>query len=85
MVYKILFSEVVKKQKKQIPKRDLFKIENIILSLQDNPRPIKCKKLVGGDQDYRLRYGDWRVLYSIDDRQKTVIVYGILNRKEAYR
>lgn len=85
MVYKILFSEIIKKQKKQIPKRDLVKIESIILSLQDNPRPIKCKKLVGGDRDYRVRYGDWRVLYSIDDRQKTVIVYGILNRKEAYR
>lgn len=84
-MYQILFAEVVRKQQGKIPKKDLEKIKVLILSLQDNPRPFKCKKLAGGDREYRIRYGDWRILYSIDDPKKKVIIYGILNRKEAYR
>ncbi len=84
-MYELLFAEIVAKQQKAIPKKDLEKIKMLLLSLKENPRPFKCKKLVGGEQEYRIRYGDWRILYSIDDARKRVIVYGILNRKEAYR
>lgn len=84
-MYELLFSEVVAKQQAGIPKKDLEKIKMIALALRDNPRPFKCKKLVGGQQDYRIRYRDWRILYSIDDKAKRIVVYGILNRKEAYR
>lgn len=84
-MYEILFSEVVAKQQAKIPKKDLEKIKMIIWSLRETPKPFKCKKLVGGDQDYRIRYRDWRVLYSIDDDRKKIVIYGILDRKEAYR
>lgn len=84
-MYGLLFSEVVAKQQARIPKKDQEKIMMILRELRQNPRPFKCKKLVGGDQDYRIRYRDWRLLYSIDDKQRTIVVYGILDRKEAYR
>lgn len=84
-MYQLLFAKVVKKQQKKIPKRDLEKIKKLLLSLQKDPRPAKCKKLRGSQQDYRIRYGDWRILYTIEDHEKRVIIYGILNRKEAYR
>ncbi|OGQ05731.1 MAG: hypothetical protein A2W61_06055 [Deltaproteobacteria bacterium RIFCSPLOWO2_01_44_7] len=84
-MYEILFSEVVSKQQARIPKKDLEKIKKLLLNLRENPRPLKCKKLVGGEQEYRIRYRNWRVLYSVDDFKKQVIVYGILDRKEAYR
>lgn len=84
-MYEILFSEVVAKQQEKIPRKDLEKIKMIFMLLKENPRPFKCKKLVGGDQDYRIRYRDWKILYSIDDKRKRVVVYGILSRKEAYR
>ena len=84
-MYELLFSEVVKKQHAMIPKKDGEKIQEIILSLKENPRPLKCKKLAGGEQEYRIRYRDWRILYSVNDSKKQVIVYGILHRKEAYR
>ncbi len=84
-MYELLFAEVVSKQQKTIPKKDLEKIKMILSTLKENPRPFKCKKLAGGTQEYRIRYGDWRVLYSIDDLHKRIVVYGILNRKEAYR
>ncbi len=53
-------------------------------SLEDNPRPIDSKKLKG-DAGYSLRVGTYRVLYDIDDKTKTVIVYRIKHRREAYR
>ena len=84
-MYEVLFSEAVALQQARIPKKDLEKIKMVLLSLRDNPRPFKCKKLVGGEQEYRIRYRDWRILYSVDDKRKQVVVYGILDRKEAYR
>jgi mRNA interferase RelE/StbE len=84
-VYELLFAEVVRKQQKAIPKKDREKIKALIWSLQENPKPLKSKKLVGGQGEYRIRYRDWRILYSVDDRKKRVIIYGILHRKETYR
>lgn len=84
-MYEVLFSEAVQKQQAKIPKKDLEKIKMIVLSLKENPRPFKCKKLAGGEQEYRIRYRSWRILYSIHDSKKQIVVYGILDRKEAYR
>lgn len=84
-MYELLFAEVVKKQQRSIPKKDLEKIKSLILTLAENPRPLKSKKLSGADNAYRVRHGVWRVLYEVDDRKNQVVVYGILHRKEAYR
>ena len=84
-MYELLFSEVIQRQIKFIPKKDLAKIKALVLGLRDNPRPRQCKKLVGGEREYRMRYRKWRILYLVDDRKKRITVYGILSRKEAYR
>ncbi len=86
-MYKLLLSEVVKKQCKNIPRKDLEKIKNIVSELRKEPRPRKCKKLSGGKQEYRIRYRYWRILYSVYDNNNnnTIVVYGVLSRKEAYR
>ena len=59
-------------------------IKKKILSLSENPRPFGCKKLTA-DEGYRIRSGDFRVLYRIDDRAREVIIYRIKHRKEVYR
>lgn len=56
-----------------------------ILLLSSDPRPINSKKLVGTDLGWRLKVGDYRVVYEIDDKNKTVIIYRVKHRKEAYR
>ena len=53
-------------------------------SLEGNPRPTDSKKLKG-DAGYSLRVGAYRVLYDIDDKAKTVTIYRIKHRREAYR
>jgi mRNA interferase RelE/StbE len=63
----------------------LSKIEEIIMGLYNEPRPQNSKKLSGGGLKWRIRTGDYRILYEIDDSQKIVKVYRIAHRKEVYR
>lgn len=56
-----------------------------MLKLSDNPRPFGCVKLLGTEEGYRLRVGDYRYCYRIDDENKTVYIYRIKHRKEVYR
>lgn len=60
------------------------KIKNEIISLSDNPRPYGALKLTNED-GYRIRIGDYRVLYRIDEKIKGIFIYRIKDRKEAYR
>jgi mRNA interferase RelE/StbE len=59
-------------------------ISRKILLLEDNPRPIGAKKL-SGREEYRLRAGDYRVLYTINDRRHVVTVFAVGHRREVYR
>jgi len=54
-------------------------------SLADNPRPQGCKKLKGGDNEWRIRIGNYRVVYIIDDRKAAVEITRIRHRREAYQ
>jgi mRNA interferase RelE/StbE len=53
--------------------------------LAANPRPAGCTKLVGSENDWRIRVGDWRVLYTIDDKAEVVDIAAIRHRSDAYR
>jgi mRNA interferase RelE/StbE len=55
-----------------------------IESLAQNPRPPGCKKLKGYKDKWRIRIGDWRVVYIIDDETKLVSVTRIAHRREVY-
>ena len=63
----------------------LSRFEEVILGLYDEPRPHNSKKLSGGGSRGRIRVGDYRILYEVDDSQKIVKVYRIAHRKDVYR
>ena len=63
----------------------LAKLENLILGLGVDPRPHHSKKLSGGGSRWRIRTGDYRILYEIDEKQRRVRVYRIAHRKDVYR
>lgn len=60
------------------------RIAQRILRLEDNPRPTGVRKLRQRDE-YRLRVGDYRILFSIDDDSQTVTIVSVAHRREAYR
>lgn len=60
------------------------RIKNEIILLSNNPRPYGALKLTN-ENGYRIRVGDYRVLYRIDDKEKEIFIYRVKQRKEAYR
>lgn len=82
--YKIEIKESAVKEFNSIPKKDLKKIVQKIRSLSDNLRPNGCVKL-SGQERYRIRQGDYRILYSIENEILVVYVIKIGHRKEVYR
>jgi mRNA interferase RelE/StbE len=60
------------------------RVDRRILALADDPRPSGCKKLRGYKNQWRIRAGDWRVVYSIDDAVKVVSITRIAHRSEVY-
>jgi mRNA interferase RelE/StbE len=82
--YRIEIKKSAIKELHSIPKNDLQKIVAKIKSLSDDPRPPGCIKLSDSER-YRIRQGNYRILYSIEDEILTVYVVKIGHRKEVYR
>jgi mRNA interferase RelE/StbE len=79
--------EIKKSAQKELDALDdaLFdRVDRKILSLAENPRPSGCKKLRGFRDQWRLRMGEWRVVYIIDDAIKRVIITRVQHRREVY-
>ena len=83
-VYSLFFKESVQKDLDGIPKKDLRKILSRIKSLAADPRPSGCEKLTGQDR-YRLRQGQYRTLYAVQDEERTVTVVKVGHRRDIYR
>ncbi len=60
------------------------RIDRRILALAENPRPAGCKKLKGYKDQWRVRIGDWRVVYVVDDSIKRVSITRVAHRREVY-
>jgi mRNA interferase RelE/StbE len=86
MIYSIVFSKSSVKQLKKLDKNTIQRVLSKIEDLSKNPRPIGCKKLEGTkDELWRIRIGEYRVIYSIDDEVKIVDIENIGHRKDIYK
>ena len=85
-MYTITISQSALKELQRLQKPTVKKIEKAITELAKNPRPAGVKKLKGNTEDlYRIRSGDYRVVYSIEDEIKVVDIRKIGHRKDIYR
>lgn len=82
--YSVLFRKSVRRDLGPVPKKDVKRIMDRIKSLADDPRPPGCEKLSAGER-YRLRQGDYRIVYSIQDDDHTVWIVKLGHRREVYR
>jgi mRNA interferase RelE/StbE len=85
MSYKILYRASVKRELRRLDVPTVKRIDAAILALADNPRPSGCVRLSGQSHLWRIRVGDYRVLYEIQDRQLIVLVVSVAHRREVYR
>ena len=84
MSYQIDLETRAKKELTTLPRDIQLKIHAVLEDLRRNPRPPGCKKLTGYD-GYRIRQGAYRVVYTISDQAKKILVYRIGHRKDVYR
>lgn len=84
MAYRVIASSSVKDDLKTIPQPFRKNIQDAIITLADNPRPSGVKKLSGMREAYRIRIGQYRVGYKIQDRQLIVLVIAVAERGKIY-
>ena len=82
--YKVLLRRSAARELGRIAKKDLLRVVERIRSLETDPRPIGSEKL-SAQERFRIRQGDYRIVYGIDDDRKTVEVVKIGHRSEIYR
>jgi len=83
--YTVVFARSARKELQALDRTIAGRILKRIEALRLEPRPSGCKKLEGTDHLWRIRIGDWRVVYSVDDARTLVEVSVIRHRREAYR
>lgn len=84
MAYTVILKRSAEKELDRLPAQVHGRITRKLLELEDNPRPRGVQKLQGQDR-HRIRIGDYRVLYIIDDRAQTVEIVAVGHRREVYR
>jgi mRNA interferase RelE/StbE len=83
--YQVEIARSVSKDFRAIDKQWIPKILEVIEGLAIEPRPSGCKKLVGSEHTYRIRVGDYRVVYEINDGTLVILVIRVRHRRDAYR
>ena len=84
MAYTVILKRSAEKELARLTETLHHRIATQLLELENNPRPPGVQKLHGHD-GHRIRIGDYRVLYLIDDQTETVQVSAIGHRREVYR
>lgn len=82
--YNLVTKKSAERELRAIPKQDMRRVVTRIQGLAQQPRPAGCEKL-SGQERYRVRQGDYRIIYAVDDESRTVEIVRIGHRREVYR
>jgi mRNA interferase RelE/StbE len=82
--YTVELKPSAQKELEALPDTALRRVVRKIESLSQTPRPAGCKKLKGHKDHWRVRVGEWRAVYIIDDKTRLVSVTRIAHRREVY-
>lgn len=81
--YALKFRQSVARDLRTLPKKDMDQLPGIMLALASNPRPDACERL-SGQKRYRLRHGECRVVYEVNDATQVVVVVKVSQRRENF-
>jgi len=83
--YEIKWKHSAEKDLRSIDRQFIPRILEVIESLADNPFKFKYRKLQGSESSYRIRVGDYRIIYQVDIKEKLIVIYHVRHRKDVYR
>ena len=84
-MYRVLLERAAEKDLKRLSSEVHDRVITAIQRLATNPRPPGCRKLAGSENDWRIRVGDYRVVYEIADEIRVVRVNRVRHRRDVYR
>jgi len=84
MSYRVFIERNAEKNFKKTPKEIKKKNIAAVAELKNNPRPLNVRKISDSESSYRIRIGDYRIIYEIDEKRKKINIFRIRHRKEAY-
>ncbi len=84
-MYEVYLERAAENDLKRLSTTTFHRIIPQIKALAENPRSLGCRKLTGSKNDWRIRIGDYRVLYEIDEKAKAVRIMRVRHRREVYR
>ncbi len=84
-MYEVFLEHAAERDLRKLPAESFYRIVPHIKNLAENPRPSGCRKIAGSKKDWRIRVGDYRIIYEIDEKAKVVRVMRVRYRREAYR
>jgi mRNA interferase RelE/StbE len=84
-MYRLLLTNSARKDLDRLQGTTWGRVRDALLELRDQPRPPGCKKLRGGPQAYRIRIGDYRAIYDIDDDDSSITILRVRHRRDVYR
>ena len=82
--YSVVIKKSAERELRALPKEDLRRVVDRIRALAGDPRPHNNEKITGQER-YRIRQGDYRIVYAVDDEGRTVEIVKIGHRREVYR
>ena len=85
MAYRIIFKPSAERELSRMPVALTARIERVIDALTADPRPAGAKKMQGAANLWRVRVGDYRIVYEIHEREIVIVVLRIAHRKDVYR
>jgi mRNA interferase RelE/StbE len=85
MAYRVEIKASAVKEIEALPRRDQRRVVSAIEALADDPRPAGARKLVGGDDAFRVRMGDYRIIYQVRDDVLIVYIVRVGHRRDVYR
>lgn len=85
MSYRVEFSRSAERELSKLAPDARQRILRSVVTLADNPRPVGVKKIVGETDAWRLRVGEYRVIYRVDGDELLVLVVRVGHRREVYR
>jgi mRNA interferase RelE/StbE len=85
MPFGVLLSTAAERDRRKLPPEIRSRITRTFLALEQDPRPPGVAKLSGTANGWRIRVGDYRILFEVDDEAQTVLVLRVAHRREAYR
>ena len=83
--YKLEILRSANRDTRRIDKRYIEPIFNAIKSLVENPFPPQCKKLKGSESSYRIRVGNYRIIYEVESNKKIITIFHIRHRQDIYK